>query len=199
MGVRRWLGVIPSLWLLAACSEQNQVQPQHNGPEQVANTFYRLLLAEPVSGLPSVDELRPFRAVLHQDLIRRLEAAHSAEQQYLAGAKEPVTPLFEGSLFTSLFEGFTDFHLESCQTRRRTSDCLITLIYDKHGQRSEWQDGLRLRQGRLGWQISDVTYGGKWDFAPKGTLQQRLDAVLVNEQASTSAAQAVGNVPTPSP
>ena len=42
----------------------------------------------------------------------------------------------------------------------------------------EWQDGLRLRQGRLGWQVEDVVYGGDWDFAPKGTLTSRLDTII---------------------
>ncbi|WP_377153091.1 hypothetical protein [Pseudaeromonas sharmana] len=170
------------LFGLTACSEPHPSSGPSNGPEQVANRFYRILLAEPFGGLPTQEQLRPYRAVLHQELIRRLEEAYAAEQHYLATANEAVPPLVEGSLFGSLFEGVTDFQVERCQNARRTSRCLVTLIYDKQGERVEWQDELHLRQGRLGWQISNLTYGGKWDFAPSGTLQQRLDAVIAQNQ-----------------
>lgn len=163
---------------LAGCSETADIGEVTNGPEQIAETFYRALRANPLVDLPRPDAYRVFRPLLQQSLLRRLERAYTVDQQIHGAEPEPTPPLLQGSLFTSLFEGFTDFELLSCQTKKFTSRCQFELIYDNQGQMVKWQDELRLRQGRLGWQVEDVIYGGDWDFAPKGTLTSRLDAII---------------------
>ena len=166
------------LLVLSGCSEKQPSGEMTNGPEQIAETFYRALRANPLVDLPAPEQYRVFRPLLQQSLLRRLEQAYAVDRQIHANEPQPTPPLSEGRLFTSLFEGFTDFELIGCQTKKLTSRCQFNLIYDNQGKTVEWQDGLRLRQGRLGWQVEDVVYGGDWDFAPKGTLTSRLDTII---------------------
>ena len=97
----------------------------------------------------------------------------------------PTPPAVQGSLFTSLADGFTDFELVACQTKKLKSRCQFTLIYNKQGHTIEWQDELRLRRGRLGWQVEDLVYGGNWVYAPTGKLTSRLDVVIASAPAPT--------------
>jgi hypothetical protein len=173
------------LWVLSGCSDKPVSGEITNGPEQIAETFYRALRANPLVDLPAPEQYRVFRPLLQQSLLRRLEQAYVVDRQIHANEPQPTPPLSEGSLFTSLFEGVTDFELIGCQTKKLTSRCQFKLIYDNQGKRVEWQDGLRLRQGRLGWQVEDVDYGGDWDFAPQGTLTSRLDTIIAMVPAPT--------------
>ena len=176
-------GVGIGLCLLVGCSETVDPKTLPAGPEQIAETFYRALRANPLMDLPASEALRPFRPLLQQSLLRRLERAHSVDQAIRTSALIATPPALQGSLFTSLAEGFTDFELMECQTKKLVSRCQFTLIYEKQGDAIEWQDELRLRRGRLGWQVEDVTYGGNWAYAPTGKLTSRLDVVIASAPA----------------
>ncbi len=178
-------GVGVGLCLLVGCSETVDPNAIPAGPEQIAETFYRALRANPLMDLPDAEHLRPFRPLMQQSLLRRLEKAHAVDQTIRTSALIATPPALQGSLFTSLAEGFTDFELIECQTKKLVSRCQFTLIYDKQGDAIEWQDELRLRRGRLGWQVEDVIYGGNWAYAPTGSLTSRLDAVIATEPAVT--------------
>lgn len=178
-------GVGVGLCLLVGCSETVDPNAIPAGPEQIAETFYRALRANPLMDLPASEALRPFRPLMQQSLLRRLEKAYAVDQTIRTSALIATPPALQGSLFTSLAEGFTDFELIECQTKKLVSRCQFTLIYDKQGSPIEWQDELRLRRGRLGWQVEDVTYGGNWAYAPTGRLTSRLDTVIASDPAET--------------
>ena len=176
-------GVGFGLCLLVGCSETVDPNALPAGPDQIAETFYRTLLANPLMDLPAPEQLRPFRPLLQQSLLRRLEQAHAADLSIRTSTQLATPPAVQGSLFTSLAEGFTDFELVACQTKKLKSRCQFTLIYDKQGQTIEWQDELRLRRGRLGWQVDDLVYGGHWAYVPTGKLTSRLDVVIASAPA----------------
>ena len=176
-------GVGFGLCLLVGCSETVDPNALPAGPDQIAETFYRALLPNPLMDLPAPEQLRPFRPLLQQSLLRRLEQAHAADLSIRTSTQLATPPAVQGSLFTSLAEGFTDFELVACQTKKLKSRCQFTLIYDKQGQTIEWQDELRLRRGRLGWQVEDLVYGGHWAYVPTGKLTSRLDVVIASAPA----------------
>ena len=176
-------GVGFGLCLLVGCSETVDPNALPAGPDQIAETFYRALLANPLMDLPAPEQLRPFRPLLQQSLLRRLGQAHAADLSIRTSTQLATPPAVQGSLFTSLAEGFTDFELVACQTKKLKSRCQFTLIYDKQGQTIEWQDELRLRRGRLGWQVDDLVYGGHWAYVPTGKLTSRLDVVIASAPA----------------
>ena len=66
-------GVGVGLCLLVGCSETVDPKTLPAGPEQIAETFYRALRANPLMDLPASEALRPFRPLLQQSLLRRLE------------------------------------------------------------------------------------------------------------------------------
>ncbi len=178
-------GVGVGFCLLVGCSETVDPNALPAGPEQIAETFYRALRANPLMDLPASEALRPFRPLMQQSLLRRLEKAHAVDQTIRTSALIATPPALQGSLFTSLAEGFTDFELIECQTRKLVSRCQFRLSYAQQEESIEWQDELRLRRGRLGWQVEDVAYGGDWAYAASGTLTARLDAVIATEPAVT--------------
>ncbi len=183
--VRYGVGLGVGLCLLVGCSETVDPNAMPAGPEQIAETFYRALLANPLVDLPTPEQLRPFRPLLQQSLLRRLEQAHAVDLSIRSSTQLPTPPAVQGSLFTSLADGFTDFELVACQTKKLKSRCQFTLIYNKQGHTIEWQDELRLRRGRLGWQVEDLVYGGNWAYAPTGKLTSRLDVVIASAPAPT--------------
>lgn len=181
--VRYGIGV--GLCLLVGCSETVDPKTLPAGPEQIAETFYRALRANPLMDLPASEALRPFSTPAATEFVAASGEGSCRGPDNLTSALIATPPALQGSLFTSLAEGFTDFELMECQTKKLRSRCQFTLIYDKQGDAIEWQDELRLRRGRLGWQVEDVTYGGNWAYAPTGSLTSRLDAVIATEPAAT--------------
>ena len=97
--VRYGVGLGVGLCLLVGCSETVDPNAMPAGPEQIAETFYRALLANPLVDLPAPEQLRPFRPLLQQSLLRRLEQAHAADLSIRSSTQLPTPPAVQGSLY----------------------------------------------------------------------------------------------------
>ena len=163
--------------VLSACSGPVNKGIVSDGPEQIVGMFYRLLLANPVQGVQKVQLYRPFSPLLQQSLWLRLVQANQAEVVMTQRDGNYRTSL-TGVLFTSWYQGISDFTLEKCDIQKRVAHCQVSLIYSKPDLDIQWQDELLLKQGRLGWQIEDVIYDKARAFSPRSNLSQRLDEVV---------------------
>lgn len=165
------------LYLLAGCTGPTGTGSVSDGPEQISSLFYRVLLANPVKGIGKPELYRPFTPLLQQSLWLKMVQANQALQVMQQRDKSYHSPV-DGVIFTSWYQGISDFTLNGCDIEKRTAHCRISLIYRKPDTQIEWQDELLLKQGRLGWQIEDVIYDKARAFSPRSNLGQRLDEII---------------------
>ena len=95
-----------------------------------------------------------------------MEAVKAEERHAKAIAgKEP--PMMQGDTFSSLFEGVSEFVLESCENSNvdPVGKCKVKLTYDPKGRAVLWRVGY-------------IEYGGTWAFGNKGKLSDSLKAVI---------------------
>ena len=109
-----------------------------------------------------------------------LADADAAEGRYAKRTKGEVPPLVQGDIFTSMFEGATDFALGPCEIKGDAALCSVNLAYGRQRMESEskWTDQVYLVRENGAWRVDDVGYGGKWDFARRGRLRESLKAVV---------------------
>jgi len=96
------LAALSTIALVTACSgppDDTQLQ------EQSISGFYQQHLKNHSPGIPNADELRQLQPFLSPALFALLSQASETEIKYHAAAEDPVPPLVDGDLFTSLFEG----------------------------------------------------------------------------------------------
>jgi hypothetical protein len=163
---------------LAVCLVLNTAAAT-DSPASVVNAFYKKHSELQLSGAPSPQQLKVVAPYLSQHLQALLERAWHQREQDLRASPDEKPAFAEGDLFTSLFEGPTSFQV--LNTESLAHEYAVTVRFDRQSgkERSTWNDIVRVAsmQGKL--VIVDVEYGGKWDFAPKGTLVAVLeDGVL---------------------
>jgi hypothetical protein len=148
--------------------------------ESTVSGFYNVYIKLKTRGIPGAKELRQYESYLTPELISQLKSADDAEIKYKKETKGEVPPLVEGDVFTSLFEGADSFKVLDCSGSGDKGTCSVEFrnTNPSDGKTFTWKDGVMLVKGKSGWLISDVRYGGKWDFAAKGTLTQTLKSVV---------------------
>lgn len=162
--------------------------PVPSTPQATVEAFYTLYLRYKVMGIPGGAMRANFKDVITPALDNALARADTAEASYAAATHNEVPPLFEGDLFSSLFEGATGYTLKDCAVEGATARCEVNLTYkDKiKAMTTTWTDTLLLVDtATLGWRIDDITYGGQWDFGNKGRLTKVLNDVA-SEASSIS-------------
>ena len=156
--------------------------------DTVADRFYAIYQTLP-PGVPASVDLVRLQPLLSEELLGLLKQAAAAEVTYAkANAREPVPPLVEGDLFTSLFEGADKFRVGLCNVSDENVFCPTVLSHTEGGvgesKTTDWTDTLVLAAGAGGsWKVDDVLYGGKWDFARRGSLKDALREVVEQAKA----------------
>jgi len=118
--------------------------------------------------------------VVSAGLFAVLEQARDAEAEYARRTHGDSPPLAEGDLFTSLFEGATRYRVAECRAKPSAATCRVALAYSETGggKPVEWTDTVALVRESGGWRVSDVEYGGTWEFMHAGRLVGVLEGVV---------------------
>jgi len=146
--------------------------------KETVGAFYNIYISVRSSGIPSEKEQLKFKPYISASLENLLQEAAVAERKYYKTTKGEVPPLVEGDLFTSLFEGASNFTVLSCDVRTRS--CLVEFNYFEPGNKSSttWKDKVYLIQGPRGLLVDDIEYLGNWQFMHKGRLKELLKQVI---------------------
>ena len=83
-------------------------------------------------------------------------------------------PWIEGDLFSSLFEGPQAFVVKTAKVIGSVAEVPVDLVFTDRGHTQRWTDTLILHKTPRGWLLQDVRYGGRWPFAPSGSLLEVL-------------------------
>lgn len=147
-------------------------------PANVAEQFYAATRAARVDGAPSPEQLAALAPYLSDSLHALLAAAQRLQEADMARAPDEKPAFADGDLFSSLFEGPTAVTAVSDSVRGPTHAVTLRMTYREAEPPTEWSDVVVLRTEHGRWVIDDIEYGGRWDFAPKGTLRARLESAL---------------------
>ncbi len=150
------------------------------GARAAADRFYRVYLGARGGGVPTGERLAAYRPVLSEGLFSLLERAAAAEAEYARRTHDQSPPLAEGDLFTSLFEGASRYRVEGCRAAASSATCRVALTHlgAGGGKPVEWTDTVALEKEGGGWRVSDVEYGGTWEFMHAGRLVGVLESVI---------------------
>jgi len=148
--------------------------------KDAADRFYRAYLRARQGGVPVGYDLARYRAVVSEGLFTLLERAGAAEAEYARRTHNESPPLIEGDLFTSLFEGATRYHVDECRANGDGGTCRVSLAHGEPGGRKpvEWTDTVVLTKESGGWRVSDVEFGGTWEFMHAGRLVGVLESAI---------------------
>ena len=150
---------------------------------ETVNAFYEAYLTSYTLGTPEEDQLRYFEKLLSGELASLLQDLSAAEIRYHEQTEGEVPPLVQGDLFTSLFEGATEFTILPCEVERFTASCLVEFTNTQAGDSPfSWQDRVYLIQQEDTWVIDDVEFLGDWDFTHTGFLKTLITGILEAHQ-----------------
>lgn len=143
--------------------------------------FQWQLIASPVMGLPTAEQLEALSPYLSNQLLTRIRAASLAQKAITQRSQIPEPPLIQGALFYSLFEGASG--LVQVTPEGSGSSVLVTLEYmaqPNDPSPVRWTDRVMLVTENQQPVIDDLQYLGQWDFSRQGILSKQLDAVIAS-------------------
>lgn len=168
------LGFLMGLLAITSASAQAA------SPAKQAQAFYDLYLKTRPLGVPDAALVRRFRPLLSAQLTAALGKAEAAEAAHVKATNNAEPPLFEGDLFTSLYEGASSYSIEGCTVEGAHAYCDVALSYTEvpGAKPTTWTDRLVLVKRLDGWAVGDIVFGGSWDFGQHGTLRSTLAAII---------------------
>ncbi|MES1990723.1 MAG: hypothetical protein V4441_07210 [Pseudomonadota bacterium] len=151
-----------------------------DAPPRAARAFYDLYMKEKPRGVPDDAMRAKFAPLISPALELALADANTAEEAHFNATKNQEPPLFEGDVFTSLFEGATSYKLGQCAIESDNAYCDIDLAYaEASGDKpTTWTDKLALVKRAGGWKVDDIAFGATWDFGQHGHLRATLADIV---------------------
>ncbi|QBA20132.1 DUF3828 domain-containing protein [Chryseobacterium indologenes] len=98
-----------------------------------------------------------------QELKKVLDEAINASKADIEKVKKSDHPdekplIFEGAMFSSLYEGFTDYKIKSVKIQDKTAEALVAFEYNEASPKETWMDTVHLINTEKGWRIDNVTF-----------------------------------------
>lgn len=162
-------------------------------PATGAASFYDVYLAQHgAGGIPDATGRLRYAAVVSPALNALLTQAAVAQARTAArvkasGPRAAVMPLFQGDIFTALFEGATSYRVGECRGDASTARCTVTLSRAEPPARGKpdakpilWHDTLVLTHAGSGWKADDVIYDAAIAGGNTGTLSEVLRMVIAS-------------------
>ena len=146
----------------------------------VVDRFYGAAIGGHVSGAPTTAQLATLAPYLSDTLRALLVAARQRNEADVARAPDEKPSFAEGDLFSSLFEGPTAAHVIADSARGPDRVAYVRMTYNGATSPTSWVDRVVLKREGAAYVIDDIEYGGRWDFASKGTLRSSLVAALTS-------------------
>jgi hypothetical protein len=168
------LTLLSAALLLAGCG----AQPAATSPAAaIVDSLYRARQPFQGNGAPSSTELATMRPWLSAELARLLAQADSIRAAETAAHPDEKPPFVEGDLFSSLFEGPTGHEVKAGEVATAadsSSTVPVHFTFSDQTTAQKWTDTAVVisEGGKL--VVSDVRYGGTWDFANRGSLVASL-------------------------
>jgi len=163
-------------------------------PAIAVGSFYDVYAVQHKTGggIPDATGRLRYSGVLTPNLNKLLNQAAAAQARTAArikagGPKAAVMPMFQGDIFTSLFEGATDWQIGECKGDDTAARCPITLTHAEPaakgkppGRPTNWRDVVLAVHTPAGWKVDDVIYDAGFAFGNTGRLTDMLKMVVAS-------------------
>jgi hypothetical protein len=163
-------------------------------PAIAVGSFYDVYAVQHKTGggIPDATGRLRYSGVLSPDLNKLLNQAAAAQARTAArikasGPKAAVMPMFQGDIFTSLFEGATDWQVGECKGDGSAARCPIALTHVDPAVKgrpptrpANWHDILVVTHTPAGWKVDDVIYDAGYAFGNTGRLTDMLKMVVAS-------------------
>lgn len=98
-----------------------------------------------------------------KDLKSILEGAINASKTDIEKVKNSDHPdekplIFEGAIFSSLYEGYTNYKIESITVKGKTAEALVQFEYDMASPKVIWKDKIELINMYKEWKIDNIIF-----------------------------------------
>lgn len=98
-----------------------------------------------------------------KDLKNILEGAISTSKTDIEKVKNSDHPdekplIFEGAIFSSLYEGYTNYKIESITIKGKTAEALVQFEYDMASPKVIWKDKIELINMDKEWKIDNIIF-----------------------------------------
>lgn len=98
-----------------------------------------------------------------QSLKKALEDAIHASKTDIEKVKNSDHPdekplIFEGAIFSSLYEGYTSYKVQSIAVNGKTADAMVKFEYNMASPKVSWVDTVHLIDSDKGWKIDNITF-----------------------------------------
>lgn len=107
-----------------ACTEEQSRTAAHD--------FYATLEANRIFSLPTAQDLQKLRPLVTKSLYKLMAEAVSAEGGHSKKPEQGQLPLFEGSLFSTWAEGYSNFYISSAVPEASNKKIYVLLQYAQH-------------------------------------------------------------------
>jgi len=151
---------------------KKKTAPEH--PQQAVGEFYGDLRHLKVDGLPDAKTWRQLKPRVSPELGTAIESAQKQQKAALKVEPDEKPPFADGDLFSSLFEGPQKYTVGQARIKEDRAEVPVLFSHSDRGDTIRWTDTVVAIKTSHGWLVDDVIYGGRWDFAPKGTLSEAL-------------------------
>lgn len=165
----RWVLVL-GVCGLGACS----APPASHGSPAEARALVEKVTATRVSGLPQGGDWRRLRPLLSSDFAAVVAGAQVAQAAQRRAHPDEKPDWIEGDFFSSLFEGPQTWQVGQPHIQAWRATVPVVCSYCDGSNVVRWTDTFHLIEDEGRWRLDDVSFGGTWDFANKGSLKEAL-------------------------
>ncbi|PWN71679.1 DUF3828 domain-containing protein [Chryseobacterium phosphatilyticum] len=97
------------------------------------------------------------------DLKKNIEKAIQISKEDIEKVKKSAHPdekplIFEGAIFSSLYEGFTDYKIQSMDIHDTTADVIVQFEYNMATPKVVWTDKVHLINSDGQWKIDNIDF-----------------------------------------
>lgn len=160
---------------LAACAGSTASRASDpcagNEPARVVCGFYQAHLEVRPVGLPTPEQERALAPYLTQALLTRIDDARRYQEAFEAEHPDEKPPFSDGSLFTSMYEGFDRFEIVRVEeVQEGGAKVTVRLGFE---DAPPWEDTVIVTQGER-YAIEDIVFSGAGSFNPAHRLTEAL-------------------------
>ncbi len=142
-----------------------------SSPQDGATQFYNAYIKLKPRGLPDRRQRRVLWPLLTADLRKMFAAAQREQLKFARAHPNEKPPWADGDLFSSLFEGANSFKLGEATVNDDYAEIPVQLaLIDSRGD-SRWTDTVLLKRNKNTWRVSDIIFGGEWQFKTGSSLR----------------------------
>jgi hypothetical protein len=169
--VKRAACIVALMWIGSGCTSDP-------GPAAVVSQFYTTYSAIGLQGLPNPGEFATLSPYLTPLLQAQIDSARHIQAAYARRHPGDKPPFIEGDLFSSNFEGFKGFLVDSVVTLGKDHYRIrVDLWYSDPVDPSvvvRWHDAVYVVREQSGYLIEDLEFLAPWPFGQKGRLSELL-------------------------